>query len=146
MKPSSAGGAFPTAGRNVLEKCEGYARARRKLYALIRQERPYFEERLEIRDLFRVFVIEPQRMVERIRAQSGAFLISAFHEQFERDEILRGNNSIPIYSHYVLQVPRDRKQSMFDDLQLLNVTRETLLASIDESAKAVTRHYCDRAS
>ena len=117
-----------------------------KARAAIRQERPYFEERLDIRDLFRMFVIEPQRMFKRIRVQSGAFLISAFHERFERDEILRGNNSIPIYSHYVLQVPRDRKQSMFDDLQLLNVTRETLLPSIDESAKAVTRHYFDRAS
>ena len=139
------GDVFP--GRqNVLESCEGYARARSKLYALIRQEKPYFEERLDIRDLFRVFVIEPQRMFERIRAQSGAFLISAFHERFERDEILRWNNGIPLYSHYVLPVPRDRKRQIVDDLQLLNVTRATLLPSIDESAKAVTRHYTDRTS
>ena len=140
------GDAFSTAGQNVLEKCEGYARARRKLYALIRQERPYFEERLDIRDLFRVFVIEPQRMFERIRAQSGAFLISAFHERFERDEVLSWNTDIPIYSHYVLQVPKAQKRQIIEELQLLNVTRATLLPSVDESAKAVTRHYCDRTS
>ena len=139
------GDVFP-AKQNVLERCEEYVRARNKLYALIRQERPYFEERLDIRDLFRVFVIEPQRMFERIRAQSGAFLISAFHERFERDKILGWNNDIPLYSHYVLQVPQARKQRILDDLQLLNVTRATLLPSIDESAKAVTQHYRDRTS
>ena len=140
------GDVFPAGGQNVLERCEEYARARSKLYALIRQEKPYFEERLDVRDLFRVFVIEPQRMFERIRAQSGAFLISAFHERFERDEILRWNNDIPIYSHYILKVPQAQKKCIFKDLQLLNVTRETLLPSIDESAKAVTRHYLDRTS
>ena len=140
------GDVFPAAEQNVLERCEEYVRARNKLYALIRQERPYFEERLDIRDLFRVFVIEPQRMFERIRAQSGAFLISAFHERFEQDEVLRWNNGIPLYSHYVLQVPQARKQQIVNDLQLLNVTRATLLPNIDESAKAVTQHYCDRTS
>ena len=140
------GDVFPAAEQHVLERCEEYVRARSKLYALIRQERPYFEERLDVRDLFRVFVIEPQRMFERIRAQSGAFLISAFHERFEREEILGWNNDIPLYSHYVLQVPQARKQRILDDLQLLNVTRATLLPSIDESAKAVTQHYRDRTS
>ena len=82
------GDLFAPEGQNLSQRCEEYSRARAKLYALIRQERPYFEERLDIRDLFRVFVIEPQRMFERIRAQSGAFLISAFHERFERDAVL----------------------------------------------------------
>ena len=101
---------------------------------------------LDIRDLFRVFVIEPQRMFQRIRAQSGAFLISAFHERFERHAVLNCNASIPIYSHYVLNVPRQKKLLKINDLQLLNVTGETLLPSIDESAKAVTQHYLNRAN
>ena len=139
------GDLFPPAGQNVCERCEEYSGARDKLYALIRQERPYFEDRLDIRDLFRVFVIEPQRMFERIRAQSGAFLISAFHERFERYAVLNWNRNIPIYSHYVMKVPQGQKRNILDDLQLLNVTRETLLPSIDESAKAVTQHYLSRA-
>ena len=82
---------------------------------------------------------------QRIRAQSGAFLISAFHERFERDAVLKWNPDIPIYSHYVLKVPQDQKQPILDDLQLLNVTRETLLPSIDESAGAVTQSHHNRA-
>ena len=115
-------------------------------HTLIRQERPYFEDRLDIRDLFRVFVIEPQRMFERIRAPSGAFLISAFHERFEGYAVLSWNKNIPIYSHYVLKIPQGEKQPILKDLELLNVTRETLLPSIDESAEAVTQHYSNRAN
>ena len=63
----------------------------RLLYQLIRQEKPYFEERIDPRDLYQVFVVEPQQSSERLRAQAGAFLVSAFHERFERDEILKWN-------------------------------------------------------
>ena len=76
-----------------------------RLYHFIRQEKPYFLENIDLRDLFRVFVVEPQQSFERIRTQSGAFLISVFHERFERDEILNRNPAIPIYDHYKLTVP-----------------------------------------
>ena len=118
-----------------------FGKAKGLLYNIIRQERPYFEERIDIRDLFRVFVVEPQRSFERLRAQSGAFLLSAFHERFEQNEILRWNEHIPIYSHSVLIVPRDHKESALSELRLLNVTRETLFPSVDEAASAVMQRY-----
>ena len=37
-----------------------------------------------------MFLVEPQQSVERLRAQSGAFLISAFHERLERSQIVGG--------------------------------------------------------
>ena len=61
----------------------------RILYQLIRQEKSYFDERIDLRDLYKVYVVEPQLSSERIRAQAGAFLVSAFHERLERDEILK---------------------------------------------------------
>ena len=121
-----------------------FGKAKAHLYNIIRQEKPYFEERIDIRDLFRVFVVEPQRSFERLRAQSGAFLISAFHERYERDEILRWNRHIPIYSHFLLTLPQAEKESVLDDLRLLNVSRETLFPSIDEAASAVTKLYLNR--
>ncbi len=124
---------------------ELFERAKDRLYYIIRQERPNFRELIDVRDLYRVFVVEPQQMFERIRAQSGAFLISAFHERFERDEVLRLNKNIPIYSHYQLEVSKEQKSKILDDLRLLNVTRETLLPSIDETTKAITQQYLDRA-
>ena len=125
-------------GRNLIQ------RVKTRLYDAIRQEKPYFQERIDIRDLYRVFVVQPQLMFERIRAQSGAFLISAFHERFERDEILKWNPDIPIYSHYTLRIPAERKEPITKDLALLDVTRETLFPSVDESARSVKKHYLDR--
>ena len=121
-----------------------FRKAKAHLYTIIRQERPYFEERIDMRDLFRVFVVEPQRSFDRLRAQSGAFLLSGFHERYERNEVLRWNRNIPIYSHSLLTLPRAQKESVLDDLRLLNVTREVLYPSVDEAASAVTKLYLNR--
>ena len=94
--------------------------------------------------MFRVFVVEPQRSFERIRAQSGAFLISAFHERFERDEILKWNAGIPVYDHYMLTVSGKSKEYLINELRLLNITCESLFPGLDEAAKAVTQLYSER--
>ena len=118
-----------------------FSEAMRLLYELIRQEKPYFEERIDPRDLFKVFVVEPQQSFERIRAQAGTFLISAFHERFDRDEILKSNAEILIYDHYTLTVPSASKGYILEDLSLLNFTRETLFPGLDEAANAVIERY-----
>ena len=121
-----------------------YQDSLRSLYQLIRGEKPYFEERIDLRDLFRVFVIEPQQSSERIRAQSGAFLASAYHQRFEREEILSFNDRIPVYAHYLPIVPSDSKETILRQLQLMNITRETLFPGLDESARAITETYRQR--
>ena len=118
-----------------------YAQDMGRLYNFIRPEKPYFQEKIDPRDLFRVFVVEPQRSFERLRVQSGAFLISAFHERFERNEILRCNPGIPVYDHYTLTVSRESKQHIMDELRLLNITRESLFPGLDEAANAITQLY-----
>ena len=65
-----------------------YEETLRRFLHFIRREKPYFEPNIDPRDFFRVFVVEPKRSFARIRAQSGAFLISAFHRRFERDQVL----------------------------------------------------------
>ncbi|MCE2435665.1 MAG: FRG domain-containing protein [Candidatus Latescibacteria bacterium] len=114
-----------------------------RLYHFIRQEKPYFLENIDLRDLFRVFVVEPQQSFERIRMQSGAFLISVFHERFERNEILNRNADIPVYDYYTLKVPYKSKQDIIEELRLLNITRESLFPGLDEAAKAVTQRYSE---
>ncbi|MDE2832091.1 MAG: hypothetical protein OXN20_18405 [Gemmatimonadota bacterium] len=113
----------------------------RRLYHFIRHEKPYFLEEIALRDIFRVFIVEPQQSFERIRAQSGAFLISAFHERFERDEILNWNAEFTVYDHYMLTVQDANKRDIMNDLSLLNITRESLSPGLDEAAKAVTQRY-----
>ena len=111
----------------------------RQLFRLIREEKPWFEEGMvDVRDLFQVFAVQPQQSIERIRAQSGAFLVSAFHERFERDEVLKWNSDTPIYAHYTITIPPNRKDRVVADLHLLRVTRERLFPGLDSSANAIT--------
>ena len=121
-----------------------YSDAMRHLYHFIRQEKPYFEELINVEDLFRVLIVEPQQFSERIRVQSGAFLLSAFHERFERDEILAFNSQTPIYYHYKPTIFWNHKRSILRELRLLNISRETLYPGLDESARAITDSYRQR--
>ena len=109
-----------------------------KLLGLIGQEKPRFEAGVDPRDLFRVFVVEPQQSFERIRAQSGAFFLSAFHERFERSCVLRWNQWTPAYRHYVVRVPAAGKRRLLGELTLLGVTRETMFPGLEEAARAIT--------
>lgn len=117
-----------------------YSEGMRRLYHFVRQEKPHFEARIKPSDLLKVLVVEPKQSFERIRAQSGAFLISAFHERFERKEIL-SNTQIPVYHHYTLTVPSASKKHILEELSLLNFTRETLYPGLDEVANAITQQY-----
>ncbi len=117
-----------------------YYEVNRRLYHFIREEKPYFKERIDPRDFFRVFVVEPQQTFERLRAQSGAFLLSAFHQRFERNEILERIGEMPIYGHFILKVPHARKEHILGQLRLLNITRGTLFPGLDETANEVRRN------
>ena len=120
---------------------EPYFQAFNRLHNLIRKENPSFDGHIDIRDLYKVFVIEPKRLSERIRAQSGAFLASAFHERFEREEIENNSPNIPTYAHYKLEIPADDKEDIMKSLRLANITNETIMPGLDSSAEAVRRFY-----
>ena len=130
-------------GDNRIRYENEHPEAMRILYQLIRQEKPYFEERIDPRHFYQVFVVEPQQASERLRAQAGAFLVSAFHERFEREEILRWNDEIPVYAHYKLTISGKHMNRIKEDLHLLNVTRETLFPGLDSSARSVGDTYSD---
>ena len=112
-----------------------------RLIQFISQEKPYFEDRIDPRDFYRVFIVEPRQMFDRIRAQSGAFLISAFHERFEQNEVQAWNKDIPVYDHYSLEVPAQHKEDILKELLLFNITRESLYPGLDTSANAVNEAY-----
>ena len=67
--------------------------------------------------------------------------MSAFHERFEREEIMRWNDSIPVYAHYKLTISGEHKDRIKEDLQLLNLTRESLFPGLHSPAKAVSDTY-----
>ena len=119
-----------------------YEEAMRRLYHYIRQEKPQFEKIIDPRDLFRVFVVEPKQSFERIRAQEGAFIISAFHERFASDEIHGRVKNVPVYEHETMTVHGDTiKDDILEELSLMNFTREILYPSLEEVASRITLNY-----
>ena len=122
-----------------------YSNTMNRLYDLIWQEKPGFAKKIDPKDFFGVYIVEPQQSFPRIRAQSGAFLISAFHQRFERDKVESLNPSTPMYEHSVFKVPADRKQQIADQLQLLGIDREALFPGLDEAANSVMKYVIDLA-
>ena len=118
-----------------------YQEALRLLYQLIREEKPNFESRIDPKDFYRVFVVEPQQLSERIRAQSGAFLVSAFHENFGPEQVTEFNSGIPVYDYYPVTIPSDAKKNFLDDLPLLDTTSEKMFPGLDSSASAVLNEF-----
>ena len=118
-----------------------YEEAMRRLYHYIRQEKPQFEKIIKPQDFLRVFVVEPKQSFERIRAQEGAFIISAFHERFEREQIQDKVENIPVYEYETIIVPSKRKEHILKELNLLSFNREALYPSLGEVADRITQPY-----
>ncbi|MCY4092751.1 MAG: FRG domain-containing protein [Caldilineaceae bacterium] len=113
-----------------------------RLHQFVQEEKQSFQNRIDVKDFFRVFVVEPQQLSDRVRAQASAFLVSAFHERFERDEIERLTPGVPIYAHYMLSIPFEDKPNIIEDLRLINVSRETLYPGLDEAANSIIQSSC----
>ena len=123
---------------------DNYTAVMGKLYQLIEEEKPGFEKRIDPRDFYRVFVIEPQLSSARVRAQSGAMLASAFHKRFER-EVLEGMANIDVYGHYVINIPPgETKSRLMEDLRILQITRPNLFPGLDETSTEITQRYSFR--
>lgn len=112
-----------------------------RLYQKVREEKPHFEERLDMKDLYGVFVVEPRQEDERIRAQSGAFLLSAFRTRFDYQEGDDWNGGARPYGHYTLRVRSDSKGSVLNDLKLMGITRQSLFPGLESSATEVMQRY-----
>ena len=118
-----------------------YSAIMARLYQKIRGEKPQFDERIDMKDLYGVFVVEPQQKDERIRAQSSAVLLSAFQEHFDHQEGTEWNGGVRPYRHYTLSIPSDSKESILNDLRLMGVTRQSIFPGLESSATEVMRRY-----
>ena len=119
-------------------KMSRYYEAWGRLYQLIGREKSQFEKRVEVKDLYGVFVVEPQQSVERVIAQSGAFLVSAFRDRFDYPEGTDWNGGVSPYGHFTLMIPNGRKEQIRNELAKLNISRETLFPGLDSAAAAIT--------
>lgn len=118
-----------------------YYNAMVRLYQFIREEKPHFEERIDPRVFYRVFVVEPQESIQRVKAQSGAFLVSAFHARFEPLEVRAVVQGALDYNFYPLRIPAKSKLAILEELQMMEISEETLFPSLESSAMAINKRY-----
>lgn len=107
----------------------------------IRREKPYFTDDIDVRDLFRVFVVEARRSFDRIRAQSGAFMLSAYHQSFEGTEVTKCMAKTELYDHHVVKIPVAAKDELRRELDWVGINRPALFPDVESVAEAVTRRY-----
>ena len=107
----------------------------------IQREKSYFTDAMDVRDLFGVFVVEPRLSFDRIRAQSGAFMLSAFHERFEGAEVAKNGAGTKLYDHHVVTVPADKKDEIRDELDWMGFNKQTLYADVESTVEAVADRF-----
>lgn len=126
----------------------------KRLQHFIARGRPYFEIRFEAIDFYRVVIVEPRRTFDRLRAQSGAVMLSAHHKRFEAPTVagefenvvknkgfrITRENAPELwrpYKHLVISV--SRKDRIRAQLQRMNVNEYTVMTGLDAAASEVER-------
>ena len=115
--------------------------ARTRLNHFIAQEKPYWDDRINLRDFFRVLLVEPQRSFDRLIAHSGAFMLSAYHERFERWEIDKRMEGAAPYGHLRIVIPEGSKSRIRSQLRRMGTTDDALKADLQSTAEAIADEY-----
>jgi hypothetical protein len=104
----------------------------RRLVHFIREEKSFFEHRIDPDTLRGIICLKGKKSNDRISSQSGAFLLFGIDAVFDEG----GGNTI--------QVDRIRvrnKASLLAELALLNINESTVFPHIENSARYVAQKY-----
>ena len=117
-----------------------------RIVGLLSPGKHYLRDRFDPKDLFRAFVVEPKRAFPRIESQGGAFLLSAFHRQFDAPAILGVDSTAHIYHHYAIDVDvsEESRTQMLKQLDYLNINRETLFPGLESSAATIAAQHAKK--
>lgn len=100
----------------------------------IKDDKPYFENRLCDKDVRKVVCVKGKSTNPRIYAQSGAFLL------FGLDAILDDDNDFNFnITHYIIK--SESKQKILEQLDLLNINESTVFPYLENSAKYISHKF-----
>lgn len=122
----------------------------KRLQHFIAREKPYFEIRYQPKDFFRVLIVEPRRTFSRIRAQSGAVMLSSNCTSFDKlrpDRVLdtpRTGAGISSFEHEVISIPHTSKDTIRRSLVDINVNEHTVITGLEATAREVERWARER--
>ncbi len=104
----------------------------KRLTHFIREEKPFFEQKIIPAHLQKIICVKSKKSNDRIHSQSGAFLI------FGLDAILDEKGTPEIN---VSRISVTNKAAILEQLDLLNINESTVFPYIENSAKYVAQRY-----
>lgn len=99
-----------------------------RLLHLIREEKPYFVDKIEATDLKKIICVKGKMTNSRILSQSGAFLL------FGHEAVMDENGSDDIL---IERITVTKKKKILDELDNLNINERTVFPYIESSAKYI---------
>lgn len=106
----------------------------KRLMQFVRSEKPYFQDILEPRDLFRYFFVHPAKNNKRILAQSGAFIAAGLLE-YTSPENSKGLKM----SEFI--IPWDKKEPLIDELSQLNINDQSMFPEIEYATQYIKAQH-----
>ncbi|MFP3404468.1 FRG domain-containing protein [Pseudomonas sp. SIMBA_065] len=121
------------------EGLEGFndQRALKQLLHFIKEEKPFFEPRLQPEHLRSVLCVKGKHTNSRISFQSGAFLL--FGDEAVLDE--EGTTDITLH-----RIAITNKRAILKELDRLNINESTVFPYIESSAKYIAQKFAFQAS
>ncbi|WP_177193939.1 FRG domain-containing protein [Roseovarius lutimaris] len=104
----------------------------RRLVQFVRQEKPYFENKIQPIDLYSNYLALPMRNNKRITAQSGAFIVSGVLSHLAKSSK---------FSMKKFVVPKKLKPLFREELDRMGVNRMTMFPDLQSSAKYITSKH-----
>ena len=121
-----------------------YGFAMRRLMHFVAREKPYWEDRIRPVDFFKVLLVIPESSFMRLKAHDGAFLVSAFHRDFDPSEVNGITPGGGKYARVVYRVPHSAKKRIRAELEAVGVNEESLRSGLGSAAKAVADEFAKR--
>lgn len=104
----------------------------KRLLHFIKEEKPFFDARIEKEDLRSVLCVKGKRNNDRISFQSGAFLL------FGHDAILDELGTPEIE---LVRIQVENKTKMLEELDRLNINERTVFPYIENSARYIAQKF-----
>lgn len=119
-----------TIPKKILDKLELKEKAYEQLLHFIKNEKPYFEPKIEIADLRNVFCVKGRLNQERIIAQAGSFLLFGLDAKVPET----GSDTFNVIR---IRIKCEHKENILKELDLLKINRRTIYPSIENTAKYI---------
>lgn len=107
---------------------------RGKFIHIIKNEKPYFLDVIDKKDLTRVVCVQPKQDNKRIIKQSGAFLLFAMGHEFKKNTPAKIPSEFTL-KEYNITIPFKNKEQFLASLEYLAISEATLFPEIDNVAK-----------